>query len=137
MNPMADKKADLAGPGIGDYAELEKILPQDYSSLLNPKDTQKAIFAAKNYIEENLCKELNLMMVTVPLIVDVDSGVNDYLDRDGSRTPIQFHISNDRDLHPIDAQVVQAATKWKRVALQRFGMQPGEEIGRASCRERV
>ncbi len=27
---MADKKADLAGPGIGDYAELEKILPQDY-----------------------------------------------------------------------------------------------------------
>jgi len=68
------------------------------------------------------------MMVTVPLIVDVESGVNDYLDRDGSRTPIQFHISNDRDLHPVDAQVVQAATKWKRVALQRFGMQPGEGL---------
>jgi len=34
---MADKQADLAGPGIGDYAELEKILPQDYSSLLSPK----------------------------------------------------------------------------------------------------
>ncbi len=68
------------------------------------------------------------MMVTVPLIVDVDSGVNDYLDRDGSRTPIQFHISNDRDLHPIDAQVVQAATKWKRVALERFGMQQGEGL---------
>ena len=128
MNPITDKKADLAGPGIGDYAELEKILPQDYRSLLNPKDTQRAIFAAKNYIEEHLCKELNLMMVTVPLIVDVESGVNDYLDRDGSRTPIQFHISNDRDLHPVDAQVVQAATKWKRVALQRFGMQPGEGL---------
>ena len=128
MSLIADKKADLAGPGIGDYAELEKILPQDYHSLLNPKDTQKAIFAAKNYIEENLCKELNLMMVTVPLIVDVESGVNDYLDRDGSRTPIQFHISNDRNQHPIDAQVVQAATKWKRVALQRFGMQVGEGL---------
>ena len=37
MNPTADKKADLAGPGIGDYAELEKILPRDYGSLLNPK----------------------------------------------------------------------------------------------------
>ena len=84
---MADKKADLAGPGIGDYTELERVLPNDYSSLLSPKETQKAIFAAKNYIEENLCKELNLMMVTVPLIVDVESGVNDYLDRDGSRTP--------------------------------------------------
>ena len=125
---IVDKRADLAGPGIGDYEELEKILPQDYTSLLTPKETQKAIFAAKNYIEENLCKALNLMMVTVPLIVDVESGVNDYLDRDGSRTPIQFHISNDHNQHPIDAQVVQAATKWKRVALQRFGMQPGEGL---------
>src|ERR1019366_2730024 len=125
---IVDKRADLAGPGIGDYEELEKILPQNYTSLLTPKETQKAIFAAKNYIEENLCKALNLMMVTVPLIVDVESGVNDYLDRDGSRTPIQFHISNDHNQHPIDAQVVQAATKWKRVALQRFGMQPGEGL---------
>jgi len=128
VNIMADKKADLAGPGIGDYEELEKILPQDYSSLLNPKETQKAIFAVKNYIEENLCKELNLMMVQVPLIVDVESGVNDMLDRDGSRTPIQFHISNDYDKHPIDAQVVQAATKWKRVALKQFGMKVGEGL---------
>ena len=125
---MANKKADLAGPGIGDYDELEKILPQDYSPLLTPKETQKAIFAVKNYIEENLCKELNLMMVQVPLIVDVESGVNDMLDRDGSRTPIQFHISNDYDKHPIDAQVVQAATKWKRVALKQFGMKVGEGL---------
>ncbi|MHC4331150.1 MAG: aspartate--ammonia ligase [Planctomycetota bacterium] len=125
---MVDKKADLAGPGIGDYAELEKILPQDYSSLLSPKETQQAVYAVKNYIEENLCKELNLMMVTVPLIVDVDSGVNDLLDRDGSRTPIQFHISNDYDKNPVDAQVVQAATKWKRVALKQFGMGIGEGL---------
>ena len=125
---MADKKADLAGPGIGDYDELEKVLPQDYSSLLTPKETQKAIFAVKDYIEENLCKELNLMMVQVPLIVDVESGVNDLLDRDGSRTPIQFHISNDYDKHPIDAEVVQAATKWKRVALKQFRMGVGEGL---------
>jgi aspartate--ammonia ligase len=123
-----EKKADLAGPGIGDYAELAEILPRDYHSLLDPKQTQRAIFAAKNYIEENLCKKLNLMMVTVPLIVDVESGVNDYLDRDGSRTPIQFHISNDYDKHPVDAQVVQAATKWKRMALRQLGMAPGEGL---------
>jgi len=125
---MSDKKADLAGPGIGDYNELEKILPEDYESPLTTKETQTAIFAIKNYIEENLCKELNLMMVQVPLIVDVESGVNDLLDRDGSRTPIQFHISNDYDKHPVDAQVVQAATKWKRVALKQFGMNVGEGI---------
>jgi len=128
MVTMTSKAADLAGPGIGSYEDLEQILPNNYRSLLNPKETQQAIFAAKNYIEENLCKQLNLMMVTVPLIVDVESGVNDLLDRDGSRTPIQFHISNDYGKHPVDAQVVQAATKWKRVALKQFGMQPGEGL---------
>jgi aspartate--ammonia ligase len=123
-----DKKADLAGPGIGDYTELERVLPNDYRSLLDRRDTQQAIFQVKRYIEDNLCKELNLMMVEVPLIVDIESGVNDMLDRDGSRTPIPFHISNDRDKHPIDAQVVQAATKWKRVALKEFDCKPGEGI---------
>jgi aspartate--ammonia ligase len=122
------KKADLAGPGIGDYNQLEQILPRGYDSLLNQKETQKAIFHLRRYIEDNLCKELRLQMVQVPLIVDVESGVNDMLDRDGSRTPIQFHISNDRDKHPIDAQVVQAATKWKRVALKQFDCRPGEGI---------
>jgi len=125
---MTDKKTDLAGPGIGDYTELEKILPQNYNSLLSPKETQLATYAAKDYIEENLCKELNLIRVTVPLIVDVESGVNDMLDRDGSRTPIGFHISNDYNKNPIDAQVVQAATKWKRMALRQFDMNVGQGL---------
>ena len=125
---MQDKKADLAGPGIGDYKELVKILPGDYFPILDRRETMHALYAAKAYIEENLCKELKLMMVQVPLIVDVKSGVNDMLDRDGSRTPIQFHISNDYDKHPIDAQVVQAATKWKRVALKQYDMKPDEGI---------
>ncbi|HUI74722.1 MAG TPA: aspartate--ammonia ligase [Candidatus Acidoferrum sp.] len=125
---MTTKAADLAGPGIGDYTELQRILPHNYSSLLTPKETQEAIFALKRFIEDKLCKELNLMMVTVPLIVDAESGVNDMLDRDGSRTPIQFHIKNDYDKHPIDAQIVQAATKWKRAALKQFGMAAGEGL---------
>ena len=128
LDAQDSKKADLAGPGIGDYTDLEKVLPQSYNPLLTHKETQKAIFHVKRYIEDNLCKELGLMMVEVPLIVDAESGVNDMLDRDGSRTPIQFHISNDRDKHPIDAQVVQAATKWKRVALKQFRCQPGDGI---------
>ncbi len=123
-----DKRADLAGPGIGDYKELERILPADYRSLLDRRETQQAIYLVKRYIADNLCKELNLMMVEVPLIVDTESGVNDMLDRDGSRTPISFHISNDRGKNPIDAQVVQAATKWKRVALKQFDCKPGQGI---------
>lgn len=124
----ARKKADLAGPGIGNYDDVERILPDDYTSVLNPKETQRAIYSVKSYVEENLCKELNLMMVQVPLIVDVESGVNDMLDRDGTRTPVEFHISNDHNKHPVDAQVVQAATKWKRIALKEFGMNTGEGL---------
>ncbi|MGB9357230.1 MAG: aspartate--ammonia ligase [Acidimicrobiia bacterium] len=125
---MADKTADLAGPGIGNYEDLSAALPDDYSSALSHRETMEALFAVKAYIEENLCRELGLMMVQVPLIVDEASGVNDYLDRDGSRGPVEFHISNDRDVNPIEAQIVQAATKWKRVSLGQFGMQPGEGI---------
>lgn len=124
---MSDKKADLAGPGISTYPEVSKILPENYSSILNKKDTQKAIYAVKSYIEENLCKELNLMMVQVPLIVDKESGVNDNLDRDGSRTPVEFPCGLGLPKR-MEAQVVQAATKWKRVALKQFGMEPGEGL---------
>ena len=125
---MTRKEADLAGPGIGNYEEIEKILPHDYQSLLSRKETQKAIFAAKNTIEETLCRELNLMMVTVPLIVEADTGVNDMLDRDGSRTPVGFRIANDHGKNPVAAEVVQAATKWKRMALKQFGLGPGEGL---------
>ncbi len=128
LSMMAAKKADLAGPGIGNYDELDRVLPTDYETQLTPLETQRAIYAVKSYIETNLCKELNLTMVQVPLIVDAEAGVNDLLDRDGSRTPIQFHIRNDFDRHPIDAQVVQAATKWKRMALQAFGPRPGHGL---------
>ena len=125
---MGDKKADLAGPGIGTYEDVEKVLPADYKPILNPKETQIAIAEVKRYIEKNLSKELNLIRVECPLIVDRESGMNDYLDRDGSRTPIDFHISNDYGKNPIDAQVVQAATKWKRWALKQFSMKPGEGL---------
>lgn len=122
-----DKRADLAGPGISTYEEVEKILPNDYEPLLPPLERMRALFAVKEYIEKNLCKELNLTMVQVPLIVTKESGVNDYLDRDGSRTPIEFKCGLGLD-KPIDAQVVQAATKWKRMALKQFGCKPGEGI---------
>lgn len=122
------QQAGPAGPLIGDYTELKQVLPTDYHPLLDPRETQLAVFAVKSYIEERLCQELNLMMVTAPLVLDVASGLDDMLDRDESRTAVQFHISNDGDKHPIDAQVVQAATKWKRMALRQFGMQPGEGL---------
>ena len=127
MTTTTDKQADLAGPGIGTYEEVAEVLPQDYESLLTPRETMEALFEVKRYIEDGLARELNLMMVQVPLIVDESSGVNDYLDRDGSRTPVEFPCGLGLD-EPIRAQVVQAATKWKRMALETFDCQPGQGI---------
>ena len=124
---MSDKQADLAGPGISTYEEVEKILPDDYESILTPRETMEALFAAKRYIEDNLCRELDLIMVQVPLIVDVESGVNDLLDRDGSRTPVEFPCGLGLE-KPIRAQIVQAATKWKRMALREFDCKVGQGI---------
>jgi aspartate--ammonia ligase len=124
---MADKKADLAGPGVSTYEEVAKVLPGDYRSLLDPKETQKAVRAIKRYIEDGLNRELNLFTVEVPLIVSRESGVNDYLDRDGSRTPVEFPAGLGLDRR-INAQVVQAATKWKRMALKQFHCEVGEGI---------
>ena len=124
---MSDKKADLAGPGISTYEEVAKILPTDYESLLTPMETMKALFEVKRYVEDGLAKELNLQLVQVPLIVDKHSGTNDMLDRDGSRTPVEFPAGLGLKKR-IEAQVVQAATKWKRPALKQFGCKPGEGI---------
>ena len=121
------KIADLAGPGISTYEEVEKILPNDYSPLQTPMERMKALYMVKDYIEKSLAEALNLQLVQVPLIVSKDSGVNDMLDRDGSRTPIEFPAGLGLDKR-IEAQIVQAATKWKRVALKQFDCKPGEGI---------
>ena len=116
---MSDKASDLAGPGIGTYELVARVLPTDYESLLGRKETQKAIYDVKRYIEEGLATELDLMLVQVPLIVEVASGMNDMLDRDGSRTPVEFDCGLGLE-RPIRASIVQAATKWKRWALRQF-----------------
>jgi len=123
----ASKKADLAGPGVSTYEEVDKILPNDYETLLDVKETQKAIFKAKRYIMDGMNKELNLFTVEVPLIVTVESGVNDMLDRDGSRTPVEFPAGLGLT-ERMKCQVVQAATKWKRIALKEFNCKVGEGI---------
>ena len=124
---MNNKQADLAGPGIGNYDDVAAQLPKNYSSLLTPMETMHAVYNVKNYIERYLCEALNMQMVQVPLIVDKDSGVNDMLDRDGSRTPVEFPCGLGLEKR-IQAQVVQAATKWKRMALKQFDCNVGEGL---------
>ena len=53
--------------------------------------------------------------------------MNDTLDRDGSRTPVDFPCGLGIDPR-MNVQVVQAATKWKRWALTQYGCKLGEGI---------
>ncbi|NNF34907.1 MAG: aspartate--ammonia ligase [Saprospiraceae bacterium] len=124
---MLNKVSDLAGPGISTYEEVKKVLPTDYKALQSPMRRMKALYMIKDFIEKGLAEKLNLQMVQVPLIVRKDSGVNDYLDRDGSRTPVEFPAGLGLKKR-LEAQVVQAATKWKRMALAQFECEVGEGI---------
>ena len=123
----AHKYADPAKPWIGAYEEVERILPTDYRPLLDRRQTQHAIHAVKRYVEDRLCEALNLFRVEAPLIVSRDRGVNDDADLDGSRTPVEFRCGLGLD-RAIPAQVVQSATKWKRMALRQFDCKAGEGI---------
>ncbi len=124
---MDKKTLDLAGPGISTYTEVSKILPDNYETLLPPLKRMEALYMIKDYIEKGLAEALNLQMVQVPLIVRKDSGVNDYLDRDGSRTPVEFPAGLGLPKR-LETQVVQAATKWKRMALAQFDCEVGQGI---------
>ncbi len=124
---MKSKKADLAGPGISTYEAVNEALPKGYKALQSPLRRMEALYAVKEFIEKGLAEALNLQMVQVPLIVSKDSGVNDYLDRDGSRTPVEFPAGLGLEKR-IEAQVVQAATKWKRMALTQFECEEGQGI---------
>ncbi len=122
-----DKTADLAGPGISTYEEVAKILPDDYTTPLTPMETMKGLFAIKRYIEDGLAEALNIQLIQAPLFMDKNSGMNDYLDRDGSRTPVDFQMGLGLEKR-IESQVIQAATKWKRFALKQFDCAVGEGI---------
>ena len=124
---MNGKTSDLAGPGISTYEEVKRILPDNYEALQAPLRRMEALYFIKEYIEKGLAEELNLQLVQVPLIVREDSGVNDYLDRDGSRTPVDFPAGLGLPKR-LDAQIVQAATKWKRMALAQFDCAIGQGI---------
>ncbi len=124
---MINKRSDLAGPGISTYDQVREILPKNYKALLPPLERMEALYRIKTFMEDSLASSLNLQMVQVPLVVRKDSGVNDYLDRDGSRTPVDFPAGLGLPRR-MEAQVVQAATKWKRMALAQFDCAVGQGI---------
>ncbi len=97
-------------------------IPEGYSSPLTIRETQHAIKYIKDVFQQALSFALVLDRVSAPLIVQKGNGIND--DLNGVERKVDFSIKE------IDekGEVVQSLAKWKRMALYRYGYQPGEGI---------
>jgi aspartate--ammonia ligase len=96
------------------------IIPADYRSTLDVKQTEKAIKLIKDFFESNLAAELRLSRVTAPLFVLTGTGIND--DLNGVERPISFPID---DMSGYTAEIVQSLAKWKRMKLADYDIPLG------------
>lgn len=98
------------------------IIPQGYVPSLNLYQTQRAIGMLKRLFEDSLSGSLHLHRVSAPLFVASSSGVNDNLN--GVERPVCFEIRDADDT----GEIVHSLAKWKRLALHRYGFEPGEGL---------
>lgn len=102
--------------------EKNVAIPAGYRSKLNIKQTMTAIKLLKDQFETQLADTLNLLRVSAPLFVRPETGLNDNLS--GTERPVDFEI---RDMGA-RVEIVQSLAKWKRMALARYGLGPGEGL---------
>ncbi len=98
-------------------------MTKSYTSKLSLRDTQTAIKKLKDFFEQALAQELNLLRVSAPLFVRPESGLNDNLT--GVERPISFSVPA---LGGSRCEIVQSLAKWKRMALKKYDFQAGEGI---------
>jgi aspartate--ammonia ligase len=101
---------------------LPYSIPQDYKSPLGVLDTQRAIKFIRSTFHDMLEKDMNLMRISAPLYVLPESGENDNLS--GVERPVRFDVPAIGK----DVEIVHSLAKWKRIALMRYGFQPGQGL---------
>lgn len=99
------------------------IIPENYKSILNLKETEQAIKLVKDTFQQNLSAELKLRRVTAPLFVLKGTGIND--DLNGVEHKVSFPV---RDMQNTVAEIVNSLAKWKRIALADYGIEKGYGI---------
>jgi len=98
------------------------VIPENYSSPLDIRETEKAIKFIKDNFEVELAKELRLERISAPIAVLGKTGINDYLT--GREKPVRFNVSAMNE----EAEIVQSLAKWKRAALADYGFGYGEGL---------
>ncbi len=99
------------------------IVPDGYEPKIDHMETQRAVKHIKDVFENELASGLNLRRVSAPLFVSTASGLNDNLN--GVERPVGFTI---KDMDEETVEVVQSLAKWKRMALGRYGFNPGKGL---------
>ncbi len=99
------------------------IIPEDYKPSLSVRETEVAIKLLKDKFEKELARELNLTRVSAPLFVRPETGLNDNLN--GIERAVSFSV---KGICEESVEIVQSLAKWKRMALKRYGFQPGEGL---------
>ena len=99
------------------------IKPDNYTALLDLKQTELGIKQIKDFFQLNLSSELRLRRVTAPLFVLKGMGIND--DLSGTERAVSFPI---KDLNDAQAEVVHSLAKWKRLTLAEYNIGPGYGI---------
>ena len=99
------------------------ILPKNYEPVLDLMESQRAIKKIKDYFQAELAYGLNLRRVSAPLFVLPQTGLNDNLN--GVERRVSFTL---KDMDEAEVEVVQSLAKWKRMALGKYGIQPGHGI---------
>lgn len=102
---------------------MKLMIPKQYSSLLDLRDTEKAIRLIKEFFQVNLAVELNLVRVTAPLFVKAGTGIND--DLNGIEKPVSFKA---KALNYNGVEIVQSLAKWKRMMLADYGFKHNEGL---------
>ena len=102
---------------------MNLIVPKNYQSALDIRETEVAIKNVKDYFERALAAKLNLTRVSAPLFVAPESGLNDNLN--GVERPVSFGIREQGDR---EVEIVHSLAKWKRHALKRYNFQHGEGL---------
>ena len=100
------------------------ILPENYHSALNIRDTESAIGFIRQTFQNNLSEALNLQRMSAPMFVERKTGLNDNLN--GVERPVSFDMKSMAEDDIIE--VVHSLAKWKRLALKRYGFNMHEGL---------
>ena len=99
-----------------------KIIPKNYEKLLGVRETELAIKFVKDTFERTFADVMSLERISAPMFVETGEGLND--DLNGVERPVRFDMAGKSGM----IEVVHSLAKWKRMALKRYGYQPGEGI---------